>query len=460
MTTLFQLVIGSTTYDLNDGNNSLSEYAHRMSDGINPVTESAVVLVAASTADNLLTQIKDINRANMAAKRRSKSKQGDRIFLKWRVNGAAPILRSEILAIAAVPADDPTWGLPSGFANRKIKLVLSFTRVGWREYDTLTQIPLTNDNATADLAGLKIYNCNDGTGAAGSVRVNYVQMAAADILGDMETPLYIEITHTFAASAARRFYIAHKAQGVPASFVHTLECEDASPGTGVTSTADLDCSGGNKMAVVNVPATVRTLMTWTLSTTQASYILSQWVKILARFEDLPNNSTCKVRFIVQDSVTTAQIGQSEWVTLSSADYLQQIGTIMLSPNEQGQVTAGAIKLLLQGKDSAATCDFGMDFIQPSPSELGQGFVLLKPIDEALVTVAASTGVITDNAIDDTGPQIESRQRVYLRFGGPIMLVPNTINRIYILHDGTDASAAVARTLTVKAWHRPRVTTVG
>jgi len=116
-----------------------------------------------------------------------------------------------------------------------------------------------------------------------------------------------------------------------------------------------------------------------------------------------------------------------------------------------------MKLVLQAKDAAAVGDFSADFIQLSPAEMATGFRLLKPIDESLVAVAATTGVLTDNMIDG-GLYTESVQGVYRSYGGPIMLLPNTLQRIYFLMDGA-SDAAIARLISVKAWYRPRIETV-
>lgn len=455
MSTIFQVVIGSTTLDLNSGLNKLLEYTIRPGDGVKNVTESAVVLMTGSTIANLITAIRNLERSNMIALRYGKIGAGDRAFLKFRPHSAADTFRSELFKIAVQPTDDPIWGFPSGWSNQLLRVTLAYTRAPFFELDTLTTIPLTNGNGSGLTTGINVYDANDESGSSPNKIHNYVEMAAADILGSIPTPAHIQITNSFAATA-RRFYIGHKAQGDPSNFTHWLEAESATLGTGVASAADADCSNGNKATVTNVPATERTLFTWTLTNTQASYILSQWIRFIARFEDKPNNATCQARLTLLDSATLAVIGRTDWTALNTADVLQSLGTLIFSRNLQGQTTLGALKLVLSAKDSAAICDFGLDVLMLMPIDGGDSFRYLKPIDETLVAVPASTGVLVDNPIDYAEPFVEGMQDVYSGYGGSIMLVPNTINRLYFMHDGGDASAAITRVISVIVKYRPRV----
>ena len=86
MATLFQIVIGSTTLDVNGGNNTLLDYVPRPGDGMTPVTESASVLIVGSTHDNLGAAMNLIERVNLAAMRRGMIGAGDRAFIKFRPN--------------------------------------------------------------------------------------------------------------------------------------------------------------------------------------------------------------------------------------------------------------------------------------------------------------------------------------------------------------------------------------
>ena len=61
------------------------------------------------------------------------------------------------------------------------------------------QIPLTNENGTNNVAGLKVYNTNNGTGTAPNKRVNYVGIDGDDIDGSIPTPPRIEITNTYSS---------------------------------------------------------------------------------------------------------------------------------------------------------------------------------------------------------------------------------------------------------------------
>lgn len=474
MALVVNLVSGSTTITLNSSSKKVRSYVPRTPQ-VPPeqlynligvvrgpdeptVVETISVIIEDSSEANVKAAINAIEKmVALDAPRRQRLGAGDRVFLKVTPhNGSA--YRSEILR-GRVDLAEGSLGAPRWNAF-KVDIIITIERRPFFELDSLTTLELTNGNGTNVTTGLNVYNCNDATGSSPNKLNNYVEIAAADIAGVLPAPVQLEITNSF-GSTARRFYIGHKAQGTPASWTNFLEAEDATlNATYAASAVDADCSGGDKVTVTNVPATAATLATWTITNTQAGYMLNQWVRFLARFEDRPNNSTCQLRLTLQDSVTGAVIGQTDWTTLNDDDELQAIGTLILSPNLQGQTTLGALKLVLEGKDSAATCDFGLDFVWLMPIEGGTGFRYLKPIDETLVTVPASTGVLIDNPIDGAEPEVEGRQDVYAGYGGPIMLVPDTINRLYFAHDGpTNGDAAIDRLLSIVVKYRPRVLTV-
>lgn len=473
MALTLNLVKGATTLQLNGGGYGLLEdfqpkppkfdtrTLEQIISGSLPdltVAESVKVRVTGATVAAIQSAINAIERMlTLDAPRRQRLGTGDQVFLKFTPSGGATTWRSEILRgrVDLLPKTLAVWQWDA----KDTEILVTWERRFYWESDTLTALPLTNGNGSNVTTGLNVYNASDGSGSSPNKKHNYVEIAAADVAGVLPAPVFLQLTNSFAATA-RRFYVGHKAQGDPANWTHILEAESATlNATYAASAADADCSNGNKVTVTNVSTSEVTLATWTITNTQAGYMLSQWIRFIARFEDKPNNSTCQVRLTLQDSTTTAIIGRTDWTTLNSSDVLQALGTLMLSPNLQGQSTLGALKLVLSAKDSAGTCDFGLDFLALMPIESGQGFRYLKPIDETLVSVPASTGVLVDNAVESVEPFVEGRQDVFAGYGGPLMLVPGSLNRLYFLHDGGDASAAITRLLSIVVKYRPRVLTV-
>lgn len=415
------------------------------------IVESFRVRITGANVAALKTNINAIERLLFVeAGRRRATQQGQRVFLTYKPSGGATTYRSEVVGgrVEFLQRSLAVWQWDA--LDTEIRVYIE-RKYFWEE-NSETTLPLTNANGSSTTSAIAVYNHND----AGATDDNFVQIAAADAAGVLPCPFRIEIINTY-GTALRRVYIAHKASGTPASFTHILEAESATlNATYVTAGADAACSNGNKAAIVNVPASVATLFTWTLSTTQAGYIKNQWIRPILRFSVLPNNATCSARFTIKDSTTGAILYQTDYQLLSNADYLQALPEFFLSQNLQGQATSGAIDILLDMKDSAATCDMTLDFVQLSPIEAGNGFRFLKPIDESLVTIAATTGKINDNMIDD-GLYIESRQGIYQALGGPILCVPNALQLLYFLCDGA-SDAAIARTITVNLYIRPRFLT--
>lgn len=456
------LVRGTDELSLDFGEFGATEYTRRIAEvsgvgeKIGTVDEAIKVVIPGATDVNILNSIQKAGRWLMDARRRERIGTGDRVYLRYTPEKSTVTWQAELLKgrIEVINREGFRSILGGG---RIFQAGIGFTRRGAWEASELTQIPISNCNGTRTLNNLAVYNANDLSGSSPTKRCNYVDILGADIPGELPTPAYIVITNTY-SDAARRLYVGHKVQGTPDSFTNVLEAESATLGTGVASAVCASCSNGNTANVTNVPATVRTLFTWTLSTTQAAYVLSQWVRPLVRFSTKPNNSTCKARLTLKDSVTGAIVAQSEYQALNTADELQTLPALLLSPEQAGQVTAGAMQLLLEAKDSAGTCDFSLDYLDLMPVEAGIGFRLYKPIDETNVSIPATTGTLTDNQIDGS-LFIESRQTVYVGFGGPILLVPRRLNRLYFHRDNGSGVAAVAATMGVKVYARQRALTL-
>lgn len=464
MAHVLNIVNGSGTITLNSSNHRVLHYvptpppidestrtailSGKVSGDGFTVTESARVEFGGTASADIVTALQAVESAlEFAALRREQIGAGDRVFITYQPDGGTVAYRSEILD-GRVELDSDAQDYGRWFTNFRVAATIAWRRRFFWEHNEEQSITVSNSAGTAGSAAVYMHDDAD----AG--HDNYVQIAAAQVGGVVPAPAKIAITHSYAGTAARRIYTSHKGGGAD-SFQHIYEAEAATlNGTYAAATADANASGGTVVNVTNVPASAAAIATWPITSAQAALITSQWSKIIGRFSTLPSNSTTKARLLLQDSATTAQIGQGEWVTLSPADAIQILGTLMLSPNLQGQAVPGEMKLVLQMKDSAAVGDLGLDFIQLSPVEGGSGFRILKPVDETLVSIPVSTGLITDNMIDGA-VYIESRQNVYIGFGGPIMLMPNKLQRLYFLADGVNALAPIDRTLSIVVSYRPR-----
>lgn len=418
------------------------------------VTESAVIIIQETSVALLITAIHTLEKILMVdAPRRLRTGQGPQVFVKFQPTSGS-LNRSEVFKGSL------TWTQDSIRETRWGQFVADVTLAWERQYfweaDAEVQLTLTNGNGTDNTTGLPVYNTNDGSGSSPTKRHNYAEIDAAEALSPLPAPLRLAVTNTY-GTALRRLYVALKAQGTPASFTHILEAESATLGTGVASAVDAASSNGNTANVTNVPAAERTLFTFAISSAQAAFVLSQWIRTLLRFSTLPNDATLYMRLTLKDTTSGAMLSQTPWQLMNTADYLQPLPPLMLSPNLQGQAAPGALQLVLSGKDAAGTVDFGLDFIALLPIEAANGFRFLRPIDEALVNVPATTGLITDDGI--TGAiYVESTQGTYRGYGGPLMLIPGVLQRLYFLCDGS-GDAAIARSLSIKAFYRPRVLTV-
>lgn len=454
-TRILQIVKDNNIISLDFGQIAMVEYDRKtakyvgVGERVGNVDEGLTVTIKGNNDTGVLSALQQVEQWLVDASRRQEIGADDRVFVHYTPQRSPITWRAEILS------GDKEVLNRDGIKNltgRVFTVGLAWQRRGAWENASLTQIPISNCNGTRNTSGLAVYNAGDLSGTSPTKRCNYVEVDASDIEGGFPAPVYLEITNTY-STAARRLYVSQKVQGNP-SFQNILEAESATLGTGVTVAACPTCSNLFTTNVANVPATVRTLYTFGLSSVQAAYILSQWVRPMARFSTPPNNSTLKLRLTLKDNATGAVVAQSNYQAMSGADYLQTLPTLLLSPNQQGQTTPGAMNLIIEGIDSAGAADFSLDFVDLMPVEAGIGFRYYKPIDETLVSVPALTGMIADDEIDNT-LFIENRQTVYVGFGGPLLLVPNRINRLYFHADATGGLSDVARSFSVKLFYRQR-----
>jgi len=187
-------VSGSTRIDLNERTGLFLQagYYPAVDVRAKTVTESVKVQLRGPISAN----IQQLDRWFEIA--RSNDPTMEKIYLEYKVAEGATVWRSRIYDGAVVVSS----AISREYHQGRVNVEISFERDSFWE-GAETQIPLTNENGTNNTTGLTIYNTNDGVGVAPDVRVNYVGISGANVLGSIPAPPRIEITNTYSSGTAR-----------------------------------------------------------------------------------------------------------------------------------------------------------------------------------------------------------------------------------------------------------------
>lgn len=316
---------------------------------------------------------------------------------------------------------------------------------------TLTALPASTWAVAAwdydQLAPVTVYNHSDAGHA------NYVEITAADVTGDLPAPVRFEITNSYNnTNRASNFFFAHNVLSDPASLTHMLEAEAASGGT---TTADATCSNGNRKSLGWTGTAETELLNWSLSTALLNACRGNYFRLLARFDSAPSYTDVWIRLRIKFSLTT--IWEGPQVLLNNAYSLQDLGVLQLPPYLVGAGDIYPLNLVLYAqRNSSGTHGLSMDFVQLSPLD---GWRKLSPRGYGL---AYEVRLVDDGIEGQTytdGWGIAGKTGHYIGSGERIAVWPAALQRLYFLHDTMSGSAAIERTLSVKAFYRPRRLTI-
>lgn len=165
---------------------------------------------------------------------------GPRTFVNWQPEGYAAGRRSEIV-FGNYALRDGFKTQFSGTATHRALIDVEITRRNWWE-GAETVITRTSENSSG-----RMYNNGDrsGTAASNTLRINYCDVDPANILGDLDAPLLIQMGPTGVYSSDPEWIMVSCAKSVSRSTYGTAEagwCETITGGTAVSSA---DYTNGN-----------------------------------------------------------------------------------------------------------------------------------------------------------------------------------------------------------------------
>ena len=195
------------------------------------------------------------------------------------------------------------------------------------------------ENLTTEIAGdtTYIYEVQD-----------YVHIAAADVVGDMEAPCRIEITNDYATQRSYQFYVGHNILSNPGSLSHLLEAEHASAGLSSVEVSATS-SGGEFGRKTWAGDDETTIADWTLSTEFLDMAAGGDFRVIARFVSSVDLTDIQFRLKVMFSVTELYVGKVVQPDSAKAWIIRDLGVVTLPPWFQDSGTTEPITLRLTGK---------------------------------------------------------------------------------------------------------------
>jgi hypothetical protein len=326
---------------------------------------------------------------------------------------------------------------------------LTLERVNYFEASAETQLPLTNANGTNNTTGLKVYNCNDQSGAAPNKRVNHVDIAAPS--GDLPAPLRLEITNNYNDGVgASLIYAGLATYADLTTFDPLLEAEAAAGGS---TTANSAASGGNYSTATLATSGDIQLWTWTLTAARMAACAGRTYKLIARFVSGSYTDVWFYPYIFYNSVVPLRQGALVRPSNYYARVLRDLGAVQLPPWLAGVGSPGALSLRLYGRRAVdSSLNVALDFLFLMPTDGFREYQLTGALEYNYTLV--DDGVADHLYIQDASAA--NRMGNVTGIGDPLMVVPGRAARIYFLHHSESGnSAAITRTLSIKAYYRPR-----
>ncbi len=443
----------SHTYTISDGTTTFSlvatncavvapGYTPTTGDGKTPtVTESIPLMLFAATASAMQSAIATLERLLDDARRRTQRQTGIKVYLNVQLDSDGSAWRSEIIDARLELKENSlqVW------AQAKMDATLYIERVPYFE-GALAQIPLSNSSATSDTTGLTIYNHND----SGTGHDHYAGILAADVVGNLPAPIKFELTNTTGSSQTYyQLFVANNVFNDPVNFsgAGILEGETVIVSGYGTEHSNADSSGGKYVEGTGSGD-------WDMRFELAQGIVADCAgypfHILVRFRTQPSGY-CSASLMSATGAAILDRGDEINVGALYQD-LADFGALYIPPGGySSNWAAHRLKLAFRTDGSAAA---EIDFIALFPA------YSFREIKTHAISIANG-----DTIVDD-GPEGRAYMSVggydqpwLLALGSPVYVWPGRAQRLYFLWSLADHSAPIAQTFTVKAWYRPRRSTV-
>src|SRR4030042_6126552 len=381
------------------------------------VSDQFNLFIKGSSASDLRSKITAIRLAFEHAKNHKDDAQA--AYLYFDVDDSGDAWMSKLLGGSVIYNSN----LDRNWRQTKAVATIIIERKPYWDAKNEVQVPLTNGNGTNNITGLTVSH-NDDAGAS-PYHDNWVEIAAADVLGDMPGPTRLELTNNYATQRLYTVWIGQNWTD-PDNLTHILEAEDS---TGGTDKSDSGCSGGYYSEYILASGAETEMFTWSLGASLLDACKGQYYKILARFV---TGAPTSVKFRLKLKYAATTIWQSGQITLDATRSLQirDMFTLRLRPWLLGQTDLSALSLILTGHQ-----------ITGSPVYVEPDFLQITPLDGWRMLECAGYGVVQNERMIDDGMNGNSyidngagddKAGIVAGYGNPIGLYPGKKQRLFFL----------------------------
>jgi len=280
---------------------------------------------------------------------------------------------------------------------------------------------------------------------------NYVEIDSADIDGDLDAAVRIEVTNSDAGNNLETAWAALNNTSTPANFPHMLEAGDSDTGI---DTVDGTSANGIKRTY-SIGTSEAKVTGWTLPSSMLSAADGGYFKVFLRSPNGTNLTNVKLRLKIIYSFTTIWEGkQVEYddTYASIARLIRAIDTVQLPPYSPEGNTPDDVELHLFGEStSGGSVNVDIDCLMLMPLD---GYRRLRSLGGV-----AQNSLLVDDGIFDL-PYVEDASANIVRdvstVGTGLLIDPDEDNRLYfLLHSVTANTAGYDRSASVQVYYRAR-----
>jgi len=413
------------------------------------VTESATVVLT-GTAAAILAQVRTLEALFPAGNRLRRVSPESRLFVAYQAEGGTALYRAEILAGRV---EFPEEALTPRLLSGSVEILVAWTRRGVWEAASETELGLYSIGTASKQTGGSTVTNSGGLG---------LFIDGADVDGVVPTPLRLELTNNNGVSVSfRRFFLSLNAFADPQSQrdddYHIIEGEDAtSVSAGGSTVALATCRGGNYklMTWATTAAHNANYFNFTLPAAALASMAGGWFRLLVRLVVAPPVDTF-VKLAIKIPAGAAPlttIWESGEMRLDTLYSLRDLGTIPLPP--LALASHDDVALILSVRRAGAG-SLGIDFLALLSTDAMHAF------EQTGYQIPNGHKVILDGIArrtvyyqSTTGKQLG----IYRDNLPHLHLWPGRDQAVEILYD-EGSSMTVSRTLSVRAYTRPRRLTV-
>lgn len=339
------------------------------------------------------------------------------------------------------------------------------------EWDAAARLASVNLLAEPFAYGTKQTAVNAATLAANpaSANGNFVDIAAASVLGDVETPcdITIDSTHLLDATVKPKSVFAIRRRGTPANAPMLLQAESMTQGTNTTTQANdgnFSGAGNNYSRCTFGTATMTARLSKSPFPAAAGVDVRGTYRVFARIRQNTGGDVTKVQFSYSYGATF--VVTNDAVTVPGGITVNQLVDVGLVtfPLGPDPVYDGYSNVELSVENSGVTVTLAAQRVSGAGT-MDFDYLLFVPADDCMAFIDwadETTGALTCHVDGITETVWAAGSNTVFSFtpstlaGRFVRLTPNTNQRLYFVPViGNAATETIAYTYTVSAFYYPR-----